>query len=162
ELFGTTRGRVGYGPKRWFTFGTAGLGWMRNQFTAGQTAAGAPTSTAMFRQRIGWTLGAGIERASDRGWSVNGEYLYTRFGKRDLESLPVTEFTSRLSTSQLRIGLHYALSADPGSNIEPLGIAPIDLEDWNVHAQTTFVGQYAAPFNAPYHGANSLDPNIGR
>ncbi len=39
---------------------------------------------------------------------------------------------------------------------------PLDLGDWAVHGQTTYVNQYAPPFHAPYRGANSLDPNAGR
>src|SRR5262249_4861127 len=114
------------------------------------------------RQRIGWTFGAGLERAIRERWSANVEYLYTRFGRTDLASPAGTPIASGLSTNQLRLGLHYALGDDIGSRGEPLGIAPLDADQWSVHAQTTLVGQYAAPFNAPYHGTNSLDPDIGR
>src|SRR5262249_464245 len=37
-----------------------------------------------------------------------------------------------------------------------------DADNWAVHAQTTFVEQYAPPFHAPYAGPNSLSHNIGR
>src|SRR5262245_25225717 len=157
ELFGTVRGRLGYGPKHWFAYGTGGLAWTRNQFTAAQTSGDQPAPISVFRQRIGWTLGTGLERAIDARWSVDGEYLYTRFGAGDL-----AEITPRLSTHQLRIGLHYALGDDLGSTTELPSIAPLDANAWNAHAQTTLVGQYAAPFHAPYRGANSLDSNIAR
>jgi high affinity Mn2+ porin len=54
------------------------------------------------------------------------------------------------------------LGGDVGSSSQPLGINPLETENWSAHGQTTFVGQYAAPFRAPYHGANSLDPNSAR
>lgn len=145
ELFGTARGRIGYGPKRWFAYATGGLAWTRNQLT-GDPSTG-DVSSAAFREHLGWTIGAGLEHAIDAKWSANTEYLYTRAGA---------------STNQLRVGLHYTLRSDIGSSADPLGIASLDADDWNVHGQTTFVGQYAAPFHAPYHGTNSLDPNTGR
>jgi high affinity Mn2+ porin len=36
------------------------------------------------------------------------------------------------------------------------------LENVAIHAQTTFISQYAAPFRQPYQGANSLASNSGR
>src|SRR5262249_22818797 len=146
ELFGTVRGRAGYGAKRVFAYGTGGLAWTRNQLT-GYPTRGETAPTAVFRQHIGWTIGAGIERSIEGRWSANAEYRYTSAG---------------LSTSQLHVGLHYTLGSDIGSSSEPLGVSPLDTGNWNVHAQTTMVGQYAAAFHAPYRGANSLDPNIGR
>jgi high affinity Mn2+ porin len=146
ELFGTARGRIGYGPKRWFVYGAGGLAWTRNQLT-GDPPTGETAPSAAFLQHIGWTIGAGVERPIDARWSANAEYLYTSAGP---------------SANQLRIGLHYVLAGDVGSSSQPLGINPLDTENWSTHGQTTFVGQYAAPFHAPYHGANSLDPNIAR
>ena len=42
------------------------------------------------------------------------------------------------------------------------GPIPLELDWLALHAQTTFVGQYAFPFHAPYRGSNSLDPNTAR
>jgi high affinity Mn2+ porin len=164
ELFGTLRGRIGYGPRRWFAYGTGGLAWTRNQFagTAGAGDGGPSDARPVFGQRVGWTLGAGIERSLDGRWRVNAEYLRSRFGDRDVALSPGTRITSALSASQVRIGLNYALgNADP-SALASFAMAPLALDGWNVHAQTTYVSQYSAPFHAPYRGANSLDPNSGR
>ena len=133
ELFGTVRGRAGYSAKRWLAYGTGGLAWTRNQLT-GDPPPGGTASTTAFRQHIGWTIGAGIERALDARWSANAEYFYTMAGA---------------STNQLRVGFHYILGSDIGSASEPLGISALDIENWNVHGQTTLVSQYAAPFHAP-------------
>jgi high affinity Mn2+ porin len=146
ELFGSGRGRIGYGSTRWLAYGTGGLAWTRNQ-----RAGGPPTNetapSAIFLQHIGWTIGAGIERSIDARWSATAEYLYTSAGP---------------SMNQLRVGLSYTLGSDIGSSSKPLGVSPLDTENWSAHGQTTLVGQYSAPFHAPYHGANSLDPNIAR
>ena len=69
ELFGTARGRIGYGPKSWFVYGTGGLAWTRNQLN-GDPAAGE-TRAAAFHQHLGWTLGAGLERSIGPRWSAN-------------------------------------------------------------------------------------------
>ncbi len=146
ELFGTARGRIGYGPKRWFVYGTGGLAWTRKQLT-GDPPTGETAPSAIFLQHIGWTIGPGIERSIDARWSANAEYLYTSAGP---------------SMNQLRLGLHYVLAGDIGSSSQPLGINALDTENWSAHGQTTFVGQYAAPFSDPFRGANSLDPNTAR
>jgi high affinity Mn2+ porin len=150
QAFGSVRGRVGYGSRRWFTYGTGGFAWIRDQITT-DPPIGAAAPPSFTREHAGWTLGAGIERALDARWSANAEYLYTS--------------TSVLSTNQVRAGLHFALGPDPGPG--PGGrtdsiVGSLDSDEWNLHGQTTLVGQYAAPFNSPYRGTNSLDPNIAR
>jgi high affinity Mn2+ porin len=154
ELFGTVRGRAGYGSGRWFAYTTGGLAWTRDQFLG--------TGDSIFRPRAGWTLGTGIERALTDRWRVNAEYLYARFHNEDVTLSPETQIASALATHQVRIGLNYTLGRDAASDGESLPIVPLDLDGWAVHAQTTYVSQYAAPFRAPYHGPNSLDVNAGR
>jgi high affinity Mn2+ porin len=63
---------------------------------------------------------------------------------------------------QVRVGLNHKFSDATKSDDAPLGIAPIDLTNWMVRGQTTYLHQYAAPFHAPYSGANSLASNAGR
>jgi high affinity Mn2+ porin len=150
QAFGSVRGRVGYGSRRWFAYGTGGFAWTRDQVTLDPPIGyGSSTPTVVTQQHVGWTLGAGIERTLDARWSATAEYLHTS--------------TSGLSTNQLRAGLHFALDvgSDAGERTEPI-IGSLEGDEWNLHGQTTFVGQYAAPFYAPYRGANSLDPNIAR
>jgi high affinity Mn2+ porin len=42
-----------------------------------------------------------------------------------------------------------------GPGFDPLSLSP---EDWNLHAQATFVGQGRLAIRSPYQGANSLQP----
>jgi high affinity Mn2+ porin len=42
------------------------------------------------------------------------------------------------------------------------GLSALNADNFNFHGQTTFTGQYAFPFRAPYAGPNSLDSNSGR
>jgi high affinity Mn2+ porin len=51
-------------------------------------------------------------------------------------------------------------AARPNSPLK--GPAPLELDNFALHAQTTVVPQYGAPFHSPYVGPNSLYPNQGR
>lgn len=94
--FGTLRARLGYLP--WdslLVYGTGGLafghaslsGMMVNtQLRVGACAigtfcAGASTSKWM----LGWTIGAGIEYALYRNWTVKAEYLYYDLGSQSVD-----------------------------------------------------------------------------
>jgi high affinity Mn2+ porin len=64
--------------------------------------------------------------------------------------------------NQFRAGLNYTPGNGHSSYDSLLGITPIEVDNWMVRGQTTYVSQYAPPFHAPYSGANSLASNAGR
>jgi high affinity Mn2+ porin len=160
ELFGTARGRAGYKANRWLYYWTGGLAWTRDQFNRTDVIAGS--AEAASANRIGWTMGAGIEASLARGWTAKAEYLYSQFGKSDVAFPLGAHLTSDLSMHQGRLGLNYRLGSEAKPEGGPLGIAPLDIDNWSVHGQTTYVSQYAPQFRAPYRGANSLASNAGR
>jgi high affinity Mn2+ porin len=146
QVFGSIRGRLGYTNGRWRTFGSGGFGWTRDQI-----------DNSTFVHRVGWTAGAGVERAFASRWTVGAEYLYSRFGAADAPvNLPVSP---TVWLQQFRLGLNYSLTRSDGHDTDS---TPFGAADWAVHGQTTFVSQYATPFRAPYRGPNSLDPNAVR
>jgi high affinity Mn2+ porin len=169
EFFGTVRGRVGYDVNHWLFYTTGGLAWTYDQFnrtTINPGATGNPpagAAEAVFGGRIGWTVGGGVEAPIAPGWSAKAEYLYAQFGNTGI-AFPASgqTFTSNLSLQEVRLGLNYRPSDAPNSNGVPFGISPLEVDNWVVHGQTTYVSQYDPPFHAPYSGANSLDPNTGR
>src|SRR5262249_61983826 len=71
---------------------------------------------------------------------------------------------SNLSTSEVRVGLNYRLPSDGArSNATTSETLAPDLgENFAIHAQTTYISQYALPFRNPYQGRNSLASNSGR
>jgi outer membrane immunogenic protein len=75
DWFGTARGRVGFLPMdRVLLYATGGLAY-------GHLSASAPLIPLTWGStRAGWTVGAGIEAAIDRNWSVKLEYLYMDLG----------------------------------------------------------------------------------
>jgi high affinity Mn2+ porin len=169
ELFGTVRGRIGYDVNHWLYYATGGLAWTYDQFNRSTISAGPSGGPAdgaveaVFGGRIGWTVGVGVEAPIAPSWSAKAEYLYVQFANTDV-AFPASlqSFTSNLAMHEFRVGLNWRPGDVQNSNGLPFGISPLEVDSWIVHGQTTYVSQYAPPFHAPYHGANSLDSNAGR
>jgi high affinity Mn2+ porin len=169
ELFGTVRGRVGYDVNHWLLYATGGFAWTYDQFNRTTISPGptgnppAGVAEAVFGGRIGWTVGGGVEAPIAPGWSAKAEYLYAQFGNTGI-TFPLSgqSFASNLAMQEVRLGLNYRPGDAPNSNGAPFGISPLEVDNWIVHGQTTYVSQYAPPFHAPYRGSNSLDVNVGR
>jgi high affinity Mn2+ porin len=169
--FGTLRGRFGYAFDHWLVYGTGGVAWTYDKLERTQLA-GMPvggnvaigTTEAALLWRWGWAAGAGVEVPIAQNWTAKLEFLTTEFGNRQ-KSFPLAgqAFTSDLSMQSLRLGVNYQLGADLSkSDVFTKGVPPLDTDNFNIHGQTTLVGQYALPFRAPYSGQNSLASNAGR
>jgi outer membrane immunogenic protein len=98
---GTLRGRVGIASDRTLFYATGGLAYGEVKNTGSATITGATTApprppcSAAFpviatcplanwsnsAERVGWTLGGGIEQAFAGNWSVKVEYLYVDLGR---------------------------------------------------------------------------------
>ena len=168
---GSVRGRVGYAFDNWLVYGTGGFAWSYDQFTRTQEAGipmggGAPPGTVEKHSlwRLGWVAGAGVEFPVAPSWTAKLEYLRSEFGAQSI-SFPAgaQKFEGDYVSHSARLGLNYQLGA-PGEKHVALvnGISALETENFSFHGQTTFVGQYAAPFRAPYRGANSLATNSAR
>jgi high affinity Mn2+ porin len=170
--FGTLRGRFGYAFDHWLIYGTGGVAWTYDQLertqlagmpVGGNVAIGTPGGP--FLWRWGWAAGAGVEVPIAQNWTGKLEFLTTEFGNRQKSFASAGQtYTSDLSMQSLRLGVNYQLGADlPKSDVFTKGVPPLlDVDNFNIHGQTTFVSQYALPFRAPYSGQNSLAPNAGR
>jgi high affinity Mn2+ porin len=177
QFSGTVRGRIGYAPSaarwsHWLVYATGGFAWTYDQFTRTQLA-GTPVGGTVGPDdneklytvpRFGGVVGAGVEVALPSNWTARLEYLYADYGSRSVY-FPggAQRFDSSLTMQSVRLGFNYKIGRD-AINPDIFTKAPSALEtDWfSLHGQTTFVGQYASPFRAPYHGPNSLDANQGR
>jgi outer membrane immunogenic protein len=95
--FGTARARAGLLVNQWLWYATGGLAWgtVSDRYTfAGscsqeifQCAAGggqpgpfSSAATAFLHDRIGWTIGTGVETKLGGNWSLKLEYLYVDLG----------------------------------------------------------------------------------
>jgi high affinity Mn2+ porin len=168
-MFGTVRGRYGIDVNHWLYYATGGLAWTYDQFTRTQFGAGpvfgaAPgTIETTFAGRVGWTIGAGVEAPVVPGWTMKAEYLYSQFGDSAVTfPLGGQRFTSDLSMHLVRLGLNYKLGDQLRLDWTKPMPPPLETDNWAIHGQTTFVGQFAPPFHQPYRALNSLDSNAGR
>ena len=71
-----------------------------------------PDRESFSNNKVGWTVGSGLEFAFSRNWTVLLEYRYTDFGK--VAHIPVNAWTGFLdkhqtSTHALRVGVNYRL-----------------------------------------------------
>lgn len=87
---------------------------------------GSISAGAVSGPRTGWTIGAGLEYALLRNWSVKLEYLYTDFGTVSTSGVPNATFNAAcvagtgcanpftdkadLKTNIVRLGLNYKLN----------------------------------------------------
>jgi outer membrane immunogenic protein len=70
---GTVRGRVGYAFDRILPYVTGGVAF-------GDINASTPGFAGASQTNLGWALGAGVEFAVYRNWSVKAEYLHVDLG----------------------------------------------------------------------------------
>ncbi|HZL62090.1 MAG TPA: outer membrane beta-barrel protein [Pseudolabrys sp.] len=126
--FGTFRGRLGgLVDPTLLLYATGGLAvgefelsaqttstLQRYLGTSSTTPSGAPViTTAAFDEsitRVGWTVGAGVEKKLDRHWSAKFEYLYLDFGTHTFLSGTGWDTSTRLRDHIVRFGLNYALN----------------------------------------------------
>jgi outer membrane immunogenic protein len=106
----TLRGRAGIASDRWFGYLTAGAAFAGTTINVCNGFGCVGDS----RDRIGWTLGAGVEYALIDNWTVKLEYLYANFGAptylgsgSTLGGLPVVPRNVPLSESLARVGVNY-------------------------------------------------------
>jgi high affinity Mn2+ porin len=169
QMFGTLRGRVGYTMRDWLLYATAGLAWSYDEFARTQIAgmpirgiAAPGDAETLYKTRLGWAAGVGVEMPVAPHWTAKFEYLFTGFGTHAaVFPASAQSFTSDLAIHSVRAGLNYQLSpngdASKGVNApEPEG------DRWAFRAQTTYLHQFTPRFRSPYTGTNSLLPNQGR
>ncbi len=171
------RARVGYAPNlsgtsNWLFYATGGLAFSYDQFTrvqlagfpAGGTAVPGQIENAFLVPRFGGAVGAGVEVTLAAHWTAQFEYLFTDYGNRSV-TFPAgaQRFDSNLTLSELRAGLNYRFNGDMSKSADKEVAPPaLQMDNFAVHGQTTFLEQYDPPFRSPYTGTNSLIPNEGR
>jgi high affinity Mn2+ porin len=172
QFAGTLRGRLGYAANNWLFYLTGGFAWSFDQFTRSQVSgvpAGGNVTPGTVESRslvprYGGAVGAGAEVALNDKWSARIEYLFIDYANRDVAFPSIGErFDASLALQTIRVGLDYKLGEKAiDHEVFTKGIAALELDRFAFHGQTTFIEQYAAPFESPYIGPHSLSPNQGR
>jgi outer membrane immunogenic protein len=105
QSLGTLRGRIGYAAGvtgNWLPYVTGGLAVGEVQAWDALFAA----SGSDFRS--GWTVGAGVETALTRNWTLKVEYLYVDLGSRQMFNIvPGVPETVSFKTNVIRAGINF-------------------------------------------------------
>jgi outer membrane immunogenic protein len=89
KWLGTARGRIGWvtpGGSLWYATGGAAWGRVNQTLTLAATTgffapgAGTTNAASFSQDRLGWTVGTGVEVPIWSNWSVKAEYLYVDLG----------------------------------------------------------------------------------
>jgi high affinity Mn2+ porin len=156
DYVGTVRGRIGYTSGPWLAYATGGLAYAGERFLSSPAVGNAEKE---IHHRLGWAAGAGLEYGFAPHWSVRLEYLYSQFERANIRFPSGANYNSTLDFQQLRIGLNRKVDW-PGSNsLTPkTDLTDTESDRWEIHGQTSYLGQGYPSFRAPYSGANSLTP----
>ncbi|SIO14749.1 high affinity Mn2+ porin [Bradyrhizobium erythrophlei] len=158
DYTGTLRGRAGYAFGAWMPYLTGGFAWGHSHININDGGKEVLSSPGQYH--TGWTVGAGAEFAVGGNWSAKLEYDYIDLARRmyDLSdfALPGVNVDPRIHL--IKFGLNYRFGDTPWApSVLTNGQSAFPQpNDWNVHAQTTFLPQGYASFRAPYTGTNSL------
>ncbi|CAN5445162.1 carbohydrate porin [soil metagenome] len=155
DYFGTARARLGYATGPWLAYATGGLAFMAERFVNAPTIG---DQEKQVRMRLGWAAGAGVEYAFAPHWSAKLEYLYSRYGDTSVQFASGAQYRSATDIQSIRIGLNRKIDWPDGGVPQLARIADPESDRWEIHGQTTYLGQGYPAFSAPYTGANSFTP----
>jgi high affinity Mn2+ porin len=156
DYAGTVRGRIGYASGHWLVYATGGFAFAGERFT--NTPDVGPDQKHI-NVRPGWAAGAGMEFAFAPHWSVRLEYLYSQFDRANVRFPSGAEHSSALDFQQVRIGLNRKVDWPGSKSWTPKAdLTDPESDRWEIHGQTTYLGQGYPGFRAPYTGTNSLTP----
>jgi high affinity Mn2+ porin len=155
DYVGTVRGRVGYAFGRWIPYITGGLAWGHTRAEINDVSG-----SIIGRYQPGLTAGLGLELAVGGNWSAKLEYDYVELAGRmyDLTGFGLASLNVDPRINLVKAGLNYHFGDalwKPRASSEAQPALP-ESDDWNVHAQTTFLPQGYPAFRSPYAGANSF------
>ena len=161
DYVGTLRGRVGYAFDRWMPFVTGGFAWGHTHVNINDPSTAGEVISSVGQYQPGWTAGLGLEFAVSGNWTAKLEYDYVELARQTYDlsgfALPGVSVDPRLHLA--KVGLNYQFGDTPWKTDAKPALPESD--DWNVHAQTTFLPQGYPSFRSPYAGANSL-PGSGQ
>jgi len=123
----TIRPRIGYAWDKSLVYVTGGLAISRLSFSQAYNdninlggAIGGSEIASVSRVKAGWVLGAGLEQAIGKNWSLKAEYLYVRFDGLNangaLSDSVAGDFANfsndvHFASNIVRVGFNYKFSA---------------------------------------------------
>ena len=178
DMSGAVRARLGYALPHGLLYGIGGFAWSVGRFIH---SLSDQAEDERWRVRPGWAIGAGFEIPVASRWTARLEYHYDHLGRATAAFAPTTSSASTVQMHSVVLGLNWQIRSPraevsrqghvDSSPVEDRGgqdlettaqgteehsSAKPDTTPWNIHGQTTFVGQGYPGFHSPYEGANSL------
>ncbi len=161
EFLTTLRGRIGYSMGGWTPYLTGGLALASIRENLSDTGAGLDNATPG-NLRLGYAVGAGVDKALDKRWSARFEYIYTALGLSGFSFNPQARYDSQYDFQRFRVGLNYHFGVDGDDKKHDGSNDDRGPGTWEIHGQTTFIYQgYPAFFSAIPDGPQSL-PSLGQ
>jgi high affinity Mn2+ porin len=158
DYISTVRGRAGYTFGRWLPYLTGGFAWGHSHVNLKDDAGSIFATPGQIH--TGWTAGAGVEFAVSGNWSAKLEYDYIDLSRRmyDLGSFGLPNVNVDPNVHLVKLGVNYRFADAPWAVTDSNGdnTALPESDNWNVHAQTTFLPQTYPSFRSPYAGTDSL------
>ncbi len=164
--YGSLSARAGFATGRMLAYATGGFatgGWAgESSLWLNGSRFDAEKSATLHTKLL---VGAGVEYAFARDWSVRAEYIYLDLArnKQLFENEDGASFSLRTHPADhlLRFGLNYHITpTEPPPGDDPKGEATQE-ERYSVHGQLTLVGQGYPRFRSRYEGPNSLPARAG-
>jgi len=161
EFLSTLRGRIGYAMGSWTPYVTGGLALGSFREELSNTGVGLD-AVQPGNLRLGYALGAGIDKKLDNRWSARFEYLYTALGLTGYQFNPQARYDSQYDFQRFRLGMNYHFGVDDEDKKTDQPEEMPGPGTWEVHGQTTFIFQgYPAFPSAIPDGPQSL-PSVGQ
>ncbi len=111
----SVRGRVGIAWNRALFFAAGGVAFGTLQNTSTYTLSGY--SHTYNTEKVGWTVGGGVEYAITNNWSVRAEYRYTDYGNiNEVEAFSTGgaySVTKHETDNKMQIGFSYKFDRSP-------------------------------------------------
>lgn len=107
DMFGTVRARAGYAFDRLMPYVTGGLAVAHFKHVWTERDDVSDSWPDFGGNKVGWTLGAGVELALSERWTVKTEYLHADFG--DVVSMNEDGYRLKVdrAVNTVRFGLNY-------------------------------------------------------
>ena len=114
--FGSVTGRLGYAFDRFLVYGKGGVAFaqLQHRFQKFDLAVPEVSTFSGRSNRVGWTIGAGVEYAFNNSWSGFAEYNYMHFGQKgfsgtltDDAGTETENYRSSLKVHAIKVGVNY-------------------------------------------------------
>lgn len=105
---GSLRLRAGYAIDSWLLYATGGVAIGHAELSASGDSVAGPFSTSDEQTHVGWTVGAGVEKAFTPNWIGRLEVRYTDFGSESYDlGIAGDDIDADWNQTAVNVGISY-------------------------------------------------------